>query len=151
MTALLFVWCLMWKMSFKSYELLSQFVYDYVLDKSSAADQSNSFSLSSKWLFWSRERTNTDYNGNLAKSVVCPIMAHAHSGPMYLAFLFFRGLLATGLKRADSQTQPWQWGNYKVYKYELQHHMDLVTLEVNLSSIAAQISPIRQSWMQVFL
>lgn len=31
-----------------------------------------------------------DYNGNPAKSVVCPIMAHAHSGPIYLAFLFQR-------------------------------------------------------------
>lgn len=34
--------------------------------------------------------TNADCNGNAAKSEVCPIMAYAHSGPMYLAFLFQR-------------------------------------------------------------
>lgn len=34
--------------------------------------------------------TNMDYNGNAAKSEVCPIMAYAHSGTMYLAFLFQR-------------------------------------------------------------
>lgn len=31
-----------------------------------------------------------DYNGDAARSEVCPIMAYAHSGPMYLAFLFQR-------------------------------------------------------------
>lgn len=34
--------------------------------------------------------TNVDCNGNAAKSEVCPIIAYAHSGPMYLAFLFQR-------------------------------------------------------------
>lgn len=34
---------------------------------------------------------------------------------------------------------------HAVYKYELQHHTDLLSLQVNLSHTAAQISPIRHS------
>lgn len=97
--------------------------------------------------------TNVDYNGKAAKSEVCRIMAYAHSGPMYLAFLFQR---LAGHCAGESWFTDTSHGNgvitktHAVYKYELQHHTDLVSLQVNLSYIAAQISPIRQSLMWAF-
>lgn len=114
------------------------------------ADQSSLFSLSCKWLSLEQEIKKVGYNGNASKCVVCPIMAYAHSVRMYLAFLFQRlsGHWAGESWFTDTAiamgviTKP-----SAVYKYELQHHTDLGSLQVNLSHIAAKISPIRQSLM----